>query len=644
MLKNRLLKINHLGKIKLAAVIAFMLVALCIVDGMKVSAATGPLATLEQSMDITIIVGYDIEKPAVVFVGPGKKRYEKPEDFDQIIEGDKATYYCIANASSGDWSVEYEKGKNQEITIDVVPWHRNISINSFTFTTEKRDDKPLPFVNGKINVTYENGGYNYIVSAVIQDADGNISSCIRLCDGHGRGGDDCEFSTYTDILPDGEYKLQVEVYAEDNTGVEVRDSIFSGESFTISGNTTAGDEQCLSVYCDLTNETVDIAFDASGQEVRSDEFALIIIQGENREKLAEQLFYDDIFKDHFIFDPLDGDITIQINTKDSEKGYISWTKTFKPDFPLSLEIETPEITSDQVAVIRFDAGSESYQGRIMLGDKTNEILFNGSSAAQVSLESMESNELKIEIDDGNITYAASRLISVDNIPPYIDIYGASENMVTSEDKVSFAGKTDAETFSCNGETVTCGSDGSFSFSVAMDEDEKDFSFEASDAAGNTTIRNIHITKKGVVVDRKTGEKKKDNGMLPLIITMAAALFMALFTAGLSFMIIKKNEKKGRSVKPVPTVLFSFAISLICCFTGAGIWQLLMHFRADKKLSGSSLVDLLRNSPFSEAASKIDEKKEFLVSSVISFSVAAALVLILVIVAVVKRKMKKKSAA
>ena len=187
----------------LAAFISAMMVCIFIFNGLRVSAATGPLVTLERSMDITIIVGYDTEKPAVAFIAPNNKRYEKPEDFDQILEGDKTTYYCISGASSGDWTVEYEKGKNQEITIDVVPWHKNISVDSFSFTTEQKDDKPLPYINGKLNVTYGNGGYNYILSAVILDADGNITNSIKLCDGRGRSGDECDFSTYTDILPDG---------------------------------------------------------------------------------------------------------------------------------------------------------------------------------------------------------------------------------------------------------------------------------------------------------------------------------------------------------------------------------------------------------------------------------------------------------
>ena len=120
------------------------------------------------------------------------------------------------------------------------------------------------------------------------------------------------------------------------------------------------------------------------------------------------------------------------------------------------------------------------------------------------------------------------------------------------------------------------------------------------------------------------------------------MFLALFTAGLTTLLMKRNEKKGRVVKTVPTVIFSFAVSMICCFIGAGIWQLIMHFKAGKDLSGSSFIDLLKKTPLSEVASKIDEKKEYLASSIISFSAAAFLIIILVIVSIIKKKAAKKT--
>ena len=629
--KNRIL----LKVLAVAMVICYLLSS-----GLSVSAATGPLVTLEKSMDITIIVGYDTEKPVVVFNAPNGKKYEKPEDFDQVIEGDNATYYCISNASSGDWTVDYEKGKNQEITIDVLPWHKNISIENAYFSASPEAGMKVPKVIGGITVNYGNNYYRYIITAVQLDADENITTRIKLCDGSGSAGGEENFAFYPEMLMDGDYRLMVEVYGEDGTGVEVRDSMLLENTLSISGNTAAGKDECLYIECNVTDGTVDIHFDASAQECNCDEFALMIVQGDAKQYLAAQSYYDRVFDDHILFDPADGDITVQINAKDRDAGFISWSKTFKPELPISLEIETAEITNGQNAVIKFDAGSSEYPGRIILNEAQTEIVWRGSSTAQVSLESMATNDLTIQVEDGNVCYTETKVISVDTMPPYIDIYGATDSMVTSESTVRFAGKTDAGELSCNGEKIACEADGSFSYIGKMDEDEKTFTFEASDSAGNITARSIHVTKKGLV--KTNGTRKKDNGIKPLLFTIGISMFLALFTAGLTTLLMKRNEKKGRAVKTVPTVIFSFAVSMICCFIGAGIWQLIMHFKAGKDLSGSSFIDLLKKTPLSEVASKIDEKKEYLASSIISFSAAAFLIIILVIVSIIKKKAAKKT--
>ena len=56
--------------------------------------------------------------------------------------------------------------------------------------------------------------------------------------------------------------------------------------------------------------------------------------------------------------------------------------------------------------------------------------------------------------------------------------------------------------------------------------------------------------------------------------------------------------------------------------------------------GPVLVDILKNTPLSNVADKIDEKKEYLCSSIISFGIAAGLAVVLIAATVIKRKMKK----
>jgi hypothetical protein len=602
-------------------------------------AAESKLVSLDQSKDITIIVGYDTEKPKVVFISPDGKRYEKTEDFDQVADSEKSTYYNIASAQSGDWKIEYEKGKNKEITVDVVPWHKPITANSLSFETASSDGYDLPFIQGKINAAYGDRNYNYILSAAVKDADGNIVNMIEIGNGSGRSGEDSEFSVYPDVLPDGEYYLIAEVYAEDETGTEVHDSIEASGTFTITGNTIAGAPECLKVLCNITDGFIDISFDASGEEFDCDEYSLVVAQEKKDDYLAVQTYNEEIFADHVLFDPADGNITIQINAKAGKSKYLTWSRTVIPAMPISASIDTPEITNELNAVISFDAGEETYYGRLIIGDVSKELQLSGSNKIQVGLEPMEVNELELQIDSDNVTYSINGRVAVDNTPPVIDIYGASGNMTTKDNNVVFVGSTDAgATLICNGENVALGEDGSFTITEELTADETDFKFESVDAAGNSTVRNIHITR-----STKTAAKDKteNSGIKILLLTVLGAAFFALVLGIIAGLASSRCKRKGIDRKPFGAIFVAFMSMLSAVFTGFGIWQICFHFKKKDEISGENLINLISSVTTSDIASIIKEEKAYLYNSFISFGIALICIIVVVIYAVVRSKLSKR---
>lgn len=608
-------------------------------------AESAVLVDLEERQDITIIVGYDTEKPKIVFIDPSDERYDSDDKFDSVIDAEKSTYYNISDARSGEWKVEYEKGANKEITVDVVPWHKCISAQSLSFELDKRDGYDLPYIKGKLLATYGNeDGYNFILKAVILDADGNITNSIEFADGYGYGGKEKEFSAYPDKLPDGEYYLCAEVYAEDNTGTEVHDFIISTDTFTISGNTKKGDDSLLHISCDVTDSTIDVHFNPDGENLDPDEFALIIIQDGSDEKLSAVTFNERSFSDHVVFDPDGGDITVQINGKDYYGSFYSWSKTFSPKMPLDISIDTPEITNELNAVISFDAGEDSFPAQIKVGENSRNVEFTGNNKAQVSLQSMDVNELSISVAANDILYIVHQRIAVDTIPPAIDIYGASDNMVITGSKAKFIGMTDPDaTLTCNGDAVELDEDGNFSFDKSVDDDGSDFRFESSDEAGNTSVRLIHISK-GTAAGTSSTSKKSSNGFLKGAAAVGIAVLYALIAGALSIIICKKREKKNQKPRALQAVLFSFALMLAASFTGLGAWQLYSHFQTNKQLSGNSLIELLKSSSISDIADKIDTGKAYLYSSLISFGAAAAIIVLMIVTAVVRKKITTSSAA
>ena len=121
------------------------------------------------------------------------------------------------------------------------------------------------------------------------------------------------------------------------------------------------------------------------------EYVLIVTQEKSEDYLALQNYNDETFTDHILFDPADGNITVQINAKAGKGKYLTWSRTIIPEMPISASIDTPEITNELNAVISFDAGEQVYYGRLIIGNKSKELQLSGSNKIQIILEPMEVN-------------------------------------------------------------------------------------------------------------------------------------------------------------------------------------------------------------------------------------------------------------
>ena len=602
----------------------------------KVNAESAVFLTLEERRDITIIVGFDTERPKVAFIDPSGDRYEAYEDFDAVMEADTKTYYNIAGAEAGDWTIEYDKGSNAEISVDVYPWHRSIAIQSLTVELENTEEA-LPNINCTLSVDYPGGSYNYIISAVVMDQDGNITSRIKMEDGSVWGDDDYTVSVYPDMLPDGQYLISAEVWAEDDTGTEVRDAMIAQTAVNITGNTAEGEAERISVTYNVTDQYADIVFNGTDMDPRCDEFAIIVMQGD--EKISERSFEDEEYTDHVIIDPDGGEVLVQVNGHQRDGGFVTWNVKFAPKMPVALSIETPATTNDLTAVVNFDAGEKEYQGAIKVGDKSTAVLWKGKDTVQVSLETLETNDVELDVTSDRVTYVMTQAITVDTIPPTIDLYGVTGDMKSTEEQALFTGQTDpSATLTCNGKEVELESDGSFSFVEELKDGANEFKFEATDKSGNVTSRNVKITK----VDEIGGkEAKKKMSGLSVVLTVLVMFVIAFGTAGIAILIMRRSEKRLGKSNAVSAVIKSIGIMAFLLFTGLGIWQLILHFNKKGDLEGPNLVEMLKKSTWTEIASEIDSSSEYLYSSFISFGIALLILILFIVFLVLGKKKRKK---
>ena len=591
-------------------IVLFALVFACLLMPMRVLAAESELVTLDWYTDITVIVSYDVSEPRIVLISPSGDRYTSDSQYTLVERARGVVYYHIADAEGGTWRIEYDKGGNTKLDVEVVPWIRPINAVAITVGALEKNSYGELTLNGTLTVEYD-GRYNYDLYAVKLDDAGNITTKLLLDESWSTGGETETFNVSLKNVPDGEYHLYAEAYVQLESGAELQSCVQSNAKFTVDGNTATGDESCLTLACDLTENSLQIRFDGVDMEDRLTSAAIVVTQ-ENVEDTLETATFspDEVFEDSVLFDPADGVLTVQISGQGYSGKFYAWSRTVRPVLPLTIRFDTPEQTNAQNAAIFFDAGAEQFSGAIWRGESRQEVLFNGSGTMQVALEPMEVNELAVTVEQDGVSYRISHRVSVDSIPPSIDLYGVTDSMRTEEQSLLLVGQTESgATLLCNGMQVALDERGGFEVEQTLADGENTIRFEATDAAGNRAIRTVTVTK-GVVgaaaeTTRQSGGERHTGGIPYVMIGSFAGALLLFGALWFCAMLLRKKQKKTgekRSpVLPLLAVFFGFA-SLVCA--GLAVWQMMTASRLTDALQGDSLVQLIKNQSVSDTAQQI----------------------------------------
>lgn len=215
---------------------------------------------------------------------------------------------------------------------------------------------------------------------------------------------------------------------------------------------------------------------------------------------------------------------------------------------------------------------------------------------------------------------------------------SSGNMTTKENKVVFVGNTEVAALMCNGENITLEEDGNFTVTKEVFDGENDFKFEAVDAVGNNTVRNIHITKTA-----NTGMKKEtgNNVFKILLLTLTGAVLFAVVLGIISGSVSSRIERKGIKRKPFGVIFVAFMTMLSVLFMGLGIWQVYLYIQKKDEISGKKLINLIQSVTTSDIVSIIKDERAYLYNSFISFGIVLVCVIVIIIYTVLRSKLKKK---
>ena len=154
--------------------------------------------------------------------------------------------------------------------------------------------------------------------------------------------------------------------------------------------------------------------------------------------------------------------------------------------------------------VKIDSLSVKIDGRAITSGITKTAITNGYSVT-VTPSTLSDGSHTVTINcadnDGNRATEKSTTFTVDTVPPVLNVTSPDDGLITNKSTVVVAGTTNDTTSSpvtltVNGNTVSVGSDGSFSTSVTLSEGENTITIEAVDRAGKVSTVTRTVTFDG----------------------------------------------------------------------------------------------------------------------------------------------------
>lgn len=215
--------------------------------------STSDLFNYGEVHDVAVIIEYEHNDISFTITSPSGQKIDKNTDTDNItvFAGSSSTTVFIGGAEAGQWTITYDKGSNDHLTVRSVIQNTDFWITAFNTGTLADEKLPVSFnVSGA-----ENTGYKYSVMAVISK---DTLNGKELASGSGNTGEDVTVDvSLADLSTYSEYYLLLYVSYNDN-GSEVFDYAYSDSfSYTNSKSPELLDAVDITVAHDSKSITVD---------------------------------------------------------------------------------------------------------------------------------------------------------------------------------------------------------------------------------------------------------------------------------------------------------------------------------------------------------------------------------------------------
>ena len=212
-------------------------------------------------------------------------------------------------------------------------------------------------------------------------------------------------------------------------------------------------------------------------------------------------------------------------TSETKTANLTVKETVKPVITISSPSNGAYIASNQPNIVftvtdetngsgvKIDSLSVKIDGRAITSGITKTAITNGYSVT-VTPSTLSDGSHTVTINcsdnDGNRATEKSTTFTVDTVPPVLNVTSPDDGLITNKSTVVVAGTTNDSTSSpvtltVNGNTVSVGSDGSFSTTVTLSEGKNTITIKAVDKAGkvSTVTRTVTLDSSTPVIESIT---------------------------------------------------------------------------------------------------------------------------------------------
>ena len=621
----------------------FLILALCLpllLIPAKAAGTEADLVTLDRARDIVISVLYDGAEPGITLYSPDGRAYAADSDYAAVERGGGAVYFYIEDAAAGTWRVRVEKRDSSDVEVSVYPWDRPASIDSLTVTGVENGNVVFEAV-----VSGHEGSFRYDVYALPVKGDGSLGGRVDLGSSSGRNDTTLRLRQSVSQLPDGEYRLGLEVYFTTDSGAEVPTFAISDDTFTVSGSNIPGDPGDLDAVMDITGNTLELTWTDDGTRMRS--WTVEVRPVSDPEAVYFQAELDGgVMSCSVVLDRDVGDLNVTVTGEKKSSGWLVYERTVPWDAGIDIAFETPELTNSTMGTLRFDVKDRTVSAVLDVNGNQQELRLTGAQALSFQLSPMSENEVSLTYEGADgVRYRLSRRITVDSVPPALDLFGVPDTISVSSSSVTLAGSTEpGARLTVNGEEVELDSAGGFRTEARLSAGENILTFEASDAAGNKSVRTLTVlnTSAGAAPSSQSG-----SGVPWILIVTAGASalavgLMAAFGAVTSHRVKKEQTQRAGLLRKLFAVLEGLLLAGGICAAAAAAALTVYADKMAGSISGGSLASALQNmsaGQFAERAARVREiRAQALWAVVAGVAFLLGMILLMVLMGFIKRKL------